>query len=604
MPPPMAGAMSVCSRAIMYAHPWPPSMSRCVFRHRPTKFRHPDAEFMMRTPHRRTTPTAWHAHPYLGRLTAVGCLLTLHAAVIGPLPLAPLLLVHLGLFLLWQPVWPNTRIGWLKGLAVLALVFAAVLGQGEALLAPWTLVLIGISGSCNTTDRHERLAHLLFTAALLIILLIGCMPRLLALPVELDLPWHYASALPALSILLVPARSAAPPPLIDLVQGLMLALLASLLALGSVLLGTQLGIPHVQAVFWTLLATGLSLIGLTWLLSPRLGLLGLSHLWVDSRLHLPQVEQWLAELSFTAQQVEAGPAFLDEALKRLTELPWIRGVRWSTGREHGRHGENTAHETRILAGDLVVSVYSRRPVPGMLLLHCRLLVQLSEHFYTLKLREREQAHRALLQSVHETGARLTHEIRNLLQSLHAVLALWHDHARDADPKWQAIIDRQIKELGARLDQTLDQLGNPQQQADVHKPLAHWWQDLQRARRIEQPIHFHAPDPVPGGRIPVELFDLITANLLDNAARKAPRTITVRLLPGPGTVSLECEDDGEPVPTDQAERLFDEPVPSRHGLGIGLYQAARQARRSGYSLTLADNRRGRVCFRLHGPLETS
>ena len=47
----------------------------------------------------------------------------------------------------------------------------------------------------------------------------------------------------------------------------------------------------------------------------------------------------------------------------------------------------------------------------------------------------------------------------------------------------------------------------------------------------------------------------------------------------------------------ATRLFSVPVPSRTGLGIGLYQAAQQAAQAGYSLTLVSNEAGNVCFEL-------
>jgi hypothetical protein len=40
-----------------------------------------------------------------------------------------------------------------------------------------------------------------------------------------------------------------------------------------------------------------------------------------------------------------------------------------------------------------------------------------------------------------------------------------------------------------------------------------------------------------------------------------------------------------------------PVSSRGGLGIGLYQAARQAQAGGYRLALESNRDGEVCFAL-------
>ena len=47
----------------------------------------------------------------------------------------------------------------------------------------------------------------------------------------------------------------------------------------------------------------------------------------------------------------------------------------------------------------------------------------------------------------------------------------------------------------------------------------------------------------------------------------------------------------------ARNLFLSPVASDLGLGVGLYQAARQAARVGYRLGLPDNQSGRVSFLL-------
>jgi hypothetical protein len=44
-------------------------------------------------------------------------------------------------------------------------------------------------------------------------------------------------------------------------------------------------------------------------------------------------------------------------------------------------------------------------------------------------------------------------------------------------------------------------------------------------------------------------------------------------------------------------LFFAPLPSANGLGVGLYQAAKLARDTGYELALASNQRGAVCFTL-------
>jgi hypothetical protein len=52
-----------------------------------------------------------------------------------------------------------------------------------------------------------------------------------------------------------------------------------------------------------------------------------------------------------------------------------------------------------------------------------------------------------------------------------------------------------------------------------------------------------------------------------------------------------------VPPETASSLLRAPVRSDNGLGIGLYQAARQAQAGGFELSLTANRDGEVCFAL-------
>jgi hypothetical protein len=44
-------------------------------------------------------------------------------------------------------------------------------------------------------------------------------------------------------------------------------------------------------------------------------------------------------------------------------------------------------------------------------------------------------------------------------------------------------------------------------------------------------------------------------------------------------------------------LFNKPVSSGQGMGIGLYQSAIMARTFNYELELANNQNGNVCFSL-------
>jgi sensor histidine kinase regulating citrate/malate metabolism len=98
----------------------------------------------------------------------------------------------------------------------------------------------------------------------------------------------------------------------------------------------------------------------------------------------------------------------------------------------------------------------------------------------------------------------------------------------------------------------------------------------------------------------ELFDSVADNLLTNALRKRHNepgvTVEARLTLHP-LACLTVTDSGVAAPGHVARNLFLSPVASDFGLGVGLYQAARQAARAGYRLELVDNRPGRVTFRL-------
>jgi len=73
-------------------------------------------------------------------------------------------------------------------------------------------------------------------------------------------------------------------------------------------------------------------------------------------------------------------------------------------------------------------------------------------------------------------------------------------------------------------------------------------------------------------------------------------VRASLVEDDGGALLVC-DSGSVVPPETAHALMRAPVASRGGLGIGLYQAARQAEAQGYRLALEKNEDGEVCFAL-------
>src|SRR5262249_58265201 len=90
------------------------------------------------------------------------------------------------------------------------------------------------------------------------------------------------------------------------------------------------------------------------------------------------------------------------------------------------------------------------------------------------------------------------------------------------------------------------------------------------------------------------------NVLQTALAKRRRHPGIRIRAAlaweSGCVFSVC-DSGDPLSGEVTQQLFAAPVPSLQGLGVGLYQAARQAQAAGYRLAALSNVKGRVCFAL-------
>ena len=135
--------------------------------------------------------------------------------------------------------------------------------------------------------------------------------------------------------------------------------------------------------------------------------------------------------------------------------------------------------------------------------------------------------------------------------------------------------------------------------------ADWWRDL-RTRYEPHGVAFTLEGSLDSCQIPAELFDSVADNLVQNAIKKrgAEVGVVIRAIfnPANGGV-LKVEDSGAPMAREVAAKLFDAPVASKSGLGIGLYQAARQAEQLGYQLRVIHNQAGRVGFELRAVSET-
>ncbi|OYW38441.1 MAG: ATP-binding protein [Hydrogenophilales bacterium 12-61-10] len=535
-------------------------------------------------------------------------LLALHVAVVFDADVAltgAFLLAHYGLFLLWQPlVRSETRIEPRLALPVFAMAALLVLVDSTWVMALWLAILAGLMGAVATSqnERGPRWAYLLALGYLLALLLAWVLPQSLgsaaALPDGLQTAVRFGLPLLPLVILFLPAtRQRSTSSTLDFIYGLMLSLLIMVMALGVFAVVAVAKVSYAWALVQTLLGMAALLLVLSWLWNPRAGFSGLGQ--VTSRYLLSvglPFEGWAQRLATRAERERDPESFVRDALADLQELTWIRGGHWQAARGEGTFGEAAEHSVTHAFHGLSLTWQSQRPLTPALALHVRLLSQLLGYFYAAKVREQTLREQAYSQAIHDTGARLTHDVKNILQSMKTLLAAADMSTPEDSDRLLALMKRQLPQLAARLSQTVDKLKQPSEMDVAQQPAQNWWSALQ-LRYEHDDVQFFA-DALDDTPLPQDLFDSVVDNLLTNALRKRQSetgvAIEARLELHP-LVRLTVTDSGTAAPEHVARNLFLSPVASDFGLGVGLYQAERQAARVGYRLELADNQAGRVSF---------
>lgn len=537
-------------------------------------------------------------------------LLVLHGVLLGGPGSSwvdALMMVHYGLFLLWQPIWRGEqRLGWLAGLLFVACGGFLLLWLSWWLLAIWLAGLIGLLGGrvFSSRARGERWAYLVAVGYLLTMLLIWVEPQLLKLGNTLpgsDFMVNFVLPGIPFGLLFVRGeRQQGPAATLDFFYGLMLFLLVTILVLASFVVQTVTHANYVMGLVRTLFGISAVLLLLSWLWNPRAGFSGLGQMLSRYLLSVGMpFEQWLQRIAVLAETSPTAAQFLDATARELALLPWVSGGVWQAETSSGNFGETSPHKAGFSYHGLRLTLFSRSTLSPAMTLHIKLLAQLLGEFHEAKLREEEMRNSAYLQAVHETGARLTHDIKNLLQSLRTLCSAAEQGAGGDQDRLVALIQRQLPQLTQRLQLTLDKLQAPAMEVHDAMNAITWWNRL-RQRYRDYGIVFTSEKLVAGRQLPGELFDSVADNLLQNALEK--RKLNSRLnimvrLDAAEKGALWIEDDGAALPEELSERLFKAPVPSASGLGIGLYQAARVSQQYGYALRIASNKEGAVCFEL-------
>lgn len=553
------------------------------------------------------TTNGLHGLQRSSRWWSLVMLLTLHLALLGgvaELWAKSLLLTHIGLFLLWQPLWRGeSRLTPGSALLLLAGSAVALYWLNWWVLAFWISGLFALVGGrvFAFQSRWQRLHDLMMMGYLLAVLLFWITPHLFGLR-ALEEPTRdlMELALPIMlvSMALVPytQEKAGRALAVDFIYSILLFMLLILLVLGSLSFMHQTGVDYFGALLRTLFSMALLLFLLGWLWSPRMGFAGLQPIFSRYFLNIGSpFEEWLKRLAEAEQQEQSPASFMLSAMDLLAELPWLSGLAWECDEGHGNLGTASPHRFEVRDQDLHLTLFSRRVIAPSVLVHIHLLTQLLGHFYQAKRREQSLREMARLQAVYETGARLTHDLKNMLQSLLALTTIAEQQPGQAQP----LLQRQLPVLVQRIEATLAKLKAPQDQAEAAMvSLAAWWEGL-RQRQQHRPIQWFMAGDLSVLRVPVTLFDSIADNLIDNACNKLLREpgMEIRVSINAAPFSLQVCDSGSAIPETVAWQLMHTVVPSEDGLGVGLFQVARWALQSGYRITLRDNRAGNVCFLL-------
>jgi len=543
------------------------------------------------------------------RWVVIAMLLALHAALVsepGGIFQRLWLLVHFGLFLVWQPfIAAERELDVVSLLLLLGVTFATIYFVSGWLVVMWMVVLLGILGGRVFTIQAARrgLFYLVAFAYVLAMMLLWAVPTLILGPGHL--PEAIAIfARRALPLALVPLAFLPFPQeegsgqVFDFFYAVLVFQLGVVLLLGSLVMMRYTGESYVESVGITVMGFGFALFVFAMLWNPMRGFGGL-RTYLSAYLMSVGMpfELWMRQVAELAETESDPRRFLEESLRQISAFPWMRGSRWRAPDGEGRFGEDSAHATRFQYGGLEVIFYTQIRLSPALFLHMRLLAQVVGEFYEGKRREAALRRHSYLQAVHETGARLTHDVKNLLQSIYALTSM---APRESTDGYAALLQRQLPQLSKRLHATLEKLRSPEvATSELPVRAAAWWSETERrlaGSDIELVGRIEAD-----GNVPSMLFDSFVENTLDNARAKRGREpgirIAVELAFDSDAIALSVRDSGSAVTAQVAQRLFAEPIERGTGLGIGLYHVARQAALAGWRLGLSENRDGAVCFTL-------
>lgn len=546
---------------------------------------------------------------YLNHLILILMLESLHLALwfeSGTALSRALLLVHFGLFLLWQPIWKSDEsFSYLNGGLFIIFTLALIYWINPAVTTAWLVLLIGFLGGIIKHRKEESITFLTALGFLIMECLFRSAPATFSIELQYPIDTIVRNILFILPLLILffPAYEHRLFH-VDLFRAISSSLLISLLLFGSLLNTLLSDFSYQDALVQSIMILAAGLLGISWLLSPKFGFSGLSQLWSQSLLNIgTPFERWMSTIAGLQQTTREPEEFVDASMKELMNLEWVAGVSWTLDNIEHQEGNRNSNVITIDLPSFITRVYTHQLTGSAMQIHCNMLIKMIETMYVAKLNEQQSTEQAYLRSVYETGARITHDIKNLLQSLKVVTRVIQTQS-DTNKERQSIelLKRQLPDISRRLELALDKLQTPQMINNNVIKLSDWL--VQNQNRISYEIDSN--EDFIDREIPEELFDSMLSNMLDNVQRKKQEesdvNLSIELISTDKQLRLLLTDTGKAIPKSLANNLFSKVIESKNGLGIGLYQLSKMAELYGYAIRLTNNEEGKVRFELSSIFE--
>lgn len=526
-------------------------------------------------------------------------------AVDDPLLRLGLSFVLYGLFLLWQPLWSKeARVNALPVSVVAVLFFLITYFFPNESLVFVGLILSGLIGSRLLGQTAYRSFDLLALLIITIEMSIGLIPDTFQ---QIRLPALFSDYMQTIVLVPVLLFYFAPNPdhqkqgrsQVDLMHGLLAATLLFIVLLGGIVINLLYGVDYIDGLLLTVFIVATLTIGISWFWNPGVGYSGIGVLWNRYAMTIGgPFETWINTLTTLIEERYLSPnEYLEAACEHLVENEWLNAIEWQFENFRISAGDKTGPWLEHRFDENLTVILFFKADPGTALeQHTILLIRMAYQFYLAKLNQEKMRAQEHFATIHHTGARLTHDIKNILQSIKTSLDILK--MEDDSTQSQKLLQTNLQQIGSRLESTLNKLRAPKLNTQINLVDCRQWMDrIGKQYQANKRIQFHA-DIENNAPLPLDLFDSVAENLINNALKKSESTqVDLRLLSSNDIIVLSICDDGDPIESEIESSLFAQPVSSGSGMGIGLYQAAIMAHAFQYELELSQNEKGRVCFNL-------